>query len=84
MGRFSEVLLGVQEQEEVFAPASVSESVEVSAPAVEVTEISLPEDVVEENELFNPNARDGDNDGLIQEGTPHERPVSERKVRKKK
>ena len=78
MGRFSEVFLGVQEQEEVFAPAPVAESVEVSAPVVEVTELSAPEAVVEENEIFNPNARDRDGDGLVQEGTIHERPVSKK------
>lgn len=27
-------------------------------------------------ETFNPNAKDGDGDGIVQEGTPFERPVS--------
>ena len=78
MGRFSEVFLGVQQQEEVFAPTPVTESVEVSAPAVEVTELSAPEAVSEEREVFNPNARDRDGDGLVQEGTIHERPVAKK------
>jgi len=81
MGRFSEVFLGAQEQEEVFAPAPVAESVEVSAPVVEITELSAPEAVAEEKEVFNPNARDGDGDGLVQEGTIYERPV-EKKIKK--
>lgn len=76
MGRFSEVFLGVQ-QEEVFAPTPVTESVEVSA-AVEVTELSAPEAVSEEREVFNPNARDRDGDGLVQEGTIYERPVTKK------
>jgi len=81
MGRFSEVFLGAQEQEEVFAPAPVAESVEVSAPVVEITELSAPEAVAEKKEVFNPNARDGDGDGLVQDGTIYERPV-EKKIKK--
>lgn len=78
MGRFSDLFQEGTEKEEVFAPTSVVESVEVSTP-----ELSAPEAVAEETEVFNPNARDGDGDGLIQEGTPYERPVSERKTRKR-
>ena len=84
MGRFSDLFQDGQPAEEVFTPTSVAESVEVSAPVVELSGLSAPEEVVEETEVFNPNARDGDGDGLIQEGTPYERPVSERKVRKRK
>ena len=32
---------------------------------------------------YNPEARDGDNDGIIQEGTPFERPASSKATRKK-
>jgi hypothetical protein len=78
MGRFTDLFQENQPAEEVFAPAPVAESVEVSAPVVEVTELSAPEAVVEENEIFNPNARDRDGDGLVQEGTIHERPVSKK------
>lgn len=31
---------------------------------------------------FNPDARDGDKDGKVQDGTPHERPVKETRVTK--
>lgn len=31
---------------------------------------------------FDPNARDGDGDGKVQDGTPHERPVKETRVTK--
>lgn len=82
MGRFSDVFLGVQEQEEVFAPKPVVESAEVSAPTVQITELTAPESVSEEREIFNPNARDADGDGLVQEGTIHERPVI-KKARKR-
>ncbi len=78
MGRFSDLFQEGTQQEEVFAPASVVESVDVSAP-----ELVSAEAVTEEKELFNPNARDADGDGLIQEGTPYERPVSEKKTRKR-
>jgi len=78
MGRFSDLFQEGTQQEEVFAPASVVESVDVSAP-----ELVSPEAVTEEKEVFNPNARDADGDGLIQEGTPYERPVSEKKTRKR-
>ena len=79
MSRFLDLFQNSQPSEEVFSPSSVSESVEVSAP-----ELSAPEAFAEEREVFNPNARDGDGDGLIQEGTPHERPVSQRKTRARK
>ena len=78
MGRFTDLFQENQSTEEVFAPASVAESVEVSAPTVQITEISAPESVSEERELFNPNARDRDGDGLVQEGTIHERPVAKK------
>lgn len=78
MGRFTDLFQEKQPTEEVFAPAPVAESVEVSVPVVEVTELSAPEEVAEETEVFNPNARDGDGDGLVQEGTIHERPVPKR------
>ena len=32
---------------------------------------------------YNPEARDGDNDGIIQEGTPFERPASVKTTRKR-
>jgi len=32
---------------------------------------------------YNPDARDGDNDGIVQEGTPFERPALSKTVRKK-
>jgi|LauGreDrversion4_2_1035121.scaffolds.fasta_scaffold179801_7 hypothetical protein len=78
MGRFTDLFQENNQPEEVFAPAPVVESAEISAPG-----LSAPEAVAEEKEVFNPNARDGDGDGLLQEGTPYERPVSERKVRKR-
>ena len=78
MGRFSDLFQEGNQNEEVFAPTSVVESAEVSSP-----EISAPEAVAEEKEVFNPNARDGDGDGLIQEGTPYERPASQRKTKKR-
>lgn len=31
---------------------------------------------------FNPNAKDGDGDGKVQDGTPHERPLKETRVTK--
>jgi hypothetical protein len=31
-------------------------------------------------DTFNPEARDGDNDGIVQEGTPFERPIEELEV----
>ena len=69
MGRFTDLFQENQPAEEVFAPAPVAESVEISAP------VFAPESVSEEREVFNPNARDADGDGFIQEGTIHERPV---------
>jgi hypothetical protein len=78
MSRFSDLFQNSQSSEEVFAPASVFESVEVSTP-----ELSAPEAFAEEKEVFNPNARDGDGDGFLQEGTSYERPVSGRKTRKR-
>lgn len=78
MSRFKDLFSEGTQPEEVFAPAPVVESVEVSAPALVVSEISAPEAVAEETEVFNPNARDGDGDGLVQEGTIHERPVSKK------
>jgi len=32
---------------------------------------------------YNPNARDGDDDGLVQEGTPFERPAPVKSTKKK-
>ncbi len=32
---------------------------------------------------YNPNAKDGDNDGVVQEGTPFERPATTTKTVKK-
>ena len=32
---------------------------------------------------YNPDARDGDNDGIVQEGTPFERPAPVKATRKK-
>jgi hypothetical protein len=78
MGRFTDLFQENSQPEEVFAPAPVVESVEVSTLEVAAPELSAPEAVVEETEVFNPNARDGDSDGLVQEGTIHERPVSKR------
>jgi hypothetical protein len=78
MTRFRDLFSAEQQAEEVFAPAPVVESVEVLAPEVVAPEISAPEAVAEETEVFNPNARDADGDGLVQEGTVHERPVSKR------
>jgi hypothetical protein len=73
MGRYTDLFNHTESHEEVFTPTPVIESVEVSEPTV-----------VEETEVFNPDAKDGDGDGIIQEGTPFERPVSQRKTRKKK
>lgn len=76
MGRFADLFQENQPAEEVFAPAPVAESVEISAPVVEVTELSAPEEVVEETEVFNLNAKD-END-LVQKGGTYERPVAKR------
>jgi hypothetical protein len=81
MGRFTDLFQENNQPEEVFAPVPVVESIEVSAPEVVAPELSAPEAVVEETEVFNPNARDGDGDGLVQEGTIHERQVS-KKIKK--
>ena len=32
---------------------------------------------------YNPDARDGDNDGIVQEGTPFERPASVKPTKKR-
>ena len=32
---------------------------------------------------YNPDAKDGDNDGIVQEGTPFERPASSKTTRKR-
>lgn len=76
--RFTDLFQESQQQEEVFAPSPVVESLEVFAP-----EPSAPEAVAEEKEVFNPTARDADGDGFIQEGTPYERPAPQRKTRKR-
>ncbi len=46
--------------------------------AVEPTPEPTPEPVKEEVVEFNPEAVDGDKDGLVQDGTIHERPVEEK------
>ncbi len=55
----------------------------IQEPVVEpVKEEPIVEALVEpvvEAEGFNPDARDGDGDGLVQDGTPHQRPVEETK-----
>lgn len=78
MSRFRDLFSEGTQSEEVFAPAPVLESAEISSPQVIASELSSPGAVVEEKELFNPNARDGDGDGFVQEGTVHERPVSKK------
>ena len=46
----------------------------IEEPVVEETIIEEP---VVEAEGFDPNAKDGDGDGFLQDGTPHQRPVEE-------
>jgi hypothetical protein len=57
-----------------------------SEPKVEIVEEpTVEEPIVEEPVIkapvqskgFNPDAKDGDGDGFVQDGTPHQRPVEE-------
>jgi hypothetical protein len=56
----------------------------IITPVVEVIEEEIIEPVVEESPVveevaFDPDAKDGDGDGFLQDGTVHQRPVEETK-----
>ena len=57
----------------------VAEPIAVVEPIVEepVVEEPVVEPVAVEPDGFDPNATDGDGDGFLQDGTPHQRPVEE-------
>ena len=63
----------VEEPEIVEEPEVIPEPEIIEEPVVEV----LVEPVVEA-EGFDPDAKDGDGDGFLQDGTPHQRPVEEK------
>lgn len=46
-------------------------------PVKEEPIVEAPVEPVVEAEGFDPNAKDGDGDGFLQDGTPHQRPVEE-------
>ncbi len=63
------------------SPQAVEEEPKIiEEPVVEETIIEEPiveAEPVVEAEGFDPNAKDGDGDGFLQDGTPHQRPVEE-------
>lgn len=54
------------------------------APKPVVVEEPAAEEAPEEDDGFNPDARDGDGDGMVQDGTEWERPVSKRSKKRGK
>lgn len=64
---------------ETVAPIVEEPVAPVEAPKVEepVEEVKI-EEPVEAPKGFKPNAKDGDKDGFVQDGTPFERPVEEK------
>ena len=48
-------------------------------PVKEEPIVEAPVEPVVEAEGFDPDAKDGDGDGFLQDGTPHQRPVEETK-----
>jgi hypothetical protein len=53
----------------------------IEEPVVEETKVEPVAEVVEEpvvEEGFDADATDGDSDGFVQDGTPHQRPVEEK------
>ena len=57
------------------SPKAVEAEPIVEEPIVE--EPIVEAEPVVEAEGFDPNAKDGDGDGFLQDGTPHQRPVEE-------
>ena len=49
----------------------------VVEPVTEAPIVEAPVEPVVEAEGFDPDAKDGDGDGFLQDGTPHQRPVEE-------
>jgi hypothetical protein len=51
-----------------------------SAPVIEEAPVVEPvvEEIKKEEEGFDPDAKDGDGDGFLQDGTIHQRPVEEK------
>lgn len=65
-------LLEVGAIEDASKPAKVKEEPKVETPKVEAPK----EEPKKESKVeFKPDAKDGDGDGLVQDGTPFERPV---------
>ena len=65
----------VEEPEVTPEPEVVEEPTPEIIPEPEI--IEEPVEPVVEAEGFDPDAKDGDGDGLLQDGTPHQRPVEE-------
>jgi hypothetical protein len=61
---------------QVEEPVAVVEPI-VEEPVVEEPVEETPVIVVSEPDGFNPDAKDGDGDGFVQDGTPFQRPVEE-------
>ena len=58
------------------SPKAVEEPEIVEEPEV-IPEPEIIKEPVVEAEGFDPDAKDGDGDGFLQDGTPHQRPVEE-------
>ena len=65
----------VEEPEVTPEPEVVEEPTPEVIPEPEI--IEEPVEPVVEAEGFDPDAKDGDGDGFLQDGTPHQRPVEE-------
>ena len=59
------------------SPKAVEEPEIVEEPEV-IPEPEIIKEPVVEAEGFDPDAKDGDGDGFLQDGTPHQRPVEEK------
>jgi hypothetical protein len=74
-------LLEVGAIEDASKPKSEPKVEIVEEPVVEPVKeepiVEAPVEPVVEAEGFDPNAKDGDGDGFLQDGTPHQRPVEE-------
>ena len=66
----------VEEPEVTPEPEVVEEPTPEVIPEPEI--IEEPVEPVVEAEGFDPDAKDGDGDGFLQDGTPHQRPVEEK------
>jgi hypothetical protein len=62
--------------EDASKPAKVKEEPKVEAPKVEEPKVEAKAETKKEKVEFKPNAKDGDGDGFVQDGTPFERPVA--------